>query len=70
VAADPDGRNVPIIVHTKTDLDDDVRARLHDAVVVLRKSRVSPAEFESRVVSLFTRTVSELDLTDVEEAGP
>jgi CheY-like chemotaxis protein/anti-sigma regulatory factor (Ser/Thr protein kinase) len=59
--ADPDGRNVPIVVYTKIDLDDDVRARLPEGVQVLTKSRVSPAEFESRVVSPFNATVGERD---------
>jgi PAS domain S-box-containing protein len=60
--ADPGGQGVPVVVYTKLDLDDVDRARLNKGPVeVLTKSRVSPVEFESRVVSLFNETVRKRD---------
>jgi PAS domain S-box-containing protein len=67
------GQDVPVLACTKIDLDDADRARLQKGPFeVLTKSRVSPAEFERRVISLFKKTVRERSLSRFAsgEAGP
>ena len=61
-------REVPLVVYTAKDLDDSDRARLRlGQTYFFTKGRISPEDFERRVVGLVERVV--LDKPERKEAG-